>query len=123
MASSVLHVKALRTQLQAFNCCWSTTSTVGTVDPLCITRLAPLETTWCTASGSPIEPEVLLPCTSHWVLLCTRLLIVIMNSVLYSSLDETANTCSLCLSIRPSTMDLETMIHAEIESEDDTQNH
>jgi len=33
------------------------------------------------------------------------------------------NTCSLCLSISPSTMDLETMIHAEIESEDETQNH
>ena len=34
------------------------------------------------------------------------------------------NTCSLCSSISPSTMDLETMIHdAEIESEDETQNH
>jgi len=35
------------------------------------------------------------------------------------------NTCSLCLSISPSTMDLEamSMIHAEIESEDETQNH
>merc|ERR1712031_6618 len=63
-ASSVLRVKALN-----FN--WSRTSTVGTVDSLCITRIAPLDTTWCTASGSPIEPEG-LPCTSHWVLLCTR---------------------------------------------------
>merc|ERR1712031_22309 len=74
-ASSVLRVKALN-----FN--WSRTSTVGTVDSLCITRIAPLDTTWCTASGSPIEPEG-LPCnTSHWVLLCTRLLI--MDSVLSS---------------------------------------
>ena len=29
------------------------------------------------------------------------------------------NTCSLCLSISPSTMDLETMIHAEIQPEDE----
>ena len=46
-----------------------------------IARLAPLDTTWCTASGSPIEPEG-LPCTSYWVLLFTRLLI--MDSVLSS---------------------------------------
>ena len=90
----------------------STTSTVGTIDSLCIARIAPLDTTWCTASGSPIEPEG-LPCTSHWVLLCTRLLIVIyifimiMNSVL-SSL-ETLVDCSLCLSITisPSTMSMD----------------
>ena len=68
----------------------STTSTVGTIDSLCIARIAPLDTTWCTASGSPIEPEG-LPCTSHWVLLCTRLLI--MDSVL-SSL-ETLVLCVL----------------------------
>jgi len=122
MASSVLHVKALN-----FN--WSTTSKVGTVDSLCITitttrteqqqqeqqvqtRIVPLDTTWCTASGSPNEPEG-LPCTSHWVLLCTRLLIVIyifimiMHSVL-SSL-ETLVDCSLCLSITisPSTMSMD----------------
>ena len=103
--SSVLHVKALN-----FN--WSRTSTVGTVDSLCKTRIAPLDTTSSTASGSPIEPEG-LPCTSHWVLLCTRLLIVIyifimiMNSVL-SSL-ETLVDCSLCFSITisPSTMSMD----------------
>ena len=76
MASSVLHVKALN-----FNWSRTWTSTVGTVDSLCITRIVPLDTTWCTASGSPIEPEG-LPCTSHWVLLRTRLLI--MDSVLSS---------------------------------------
>ena len=31
-----------------------------------IARLAPLDTTWCTASGSPIKPEG-LQCTSHCV--------------------------------------------------------
>merc|ERR1711908_26610 len=104
-ASSVLRVKALN-----FN--WSRASTVGTVYSLCITRIAPLDTTWCHASGSPIEPEG-LPCTSHWVLLCTRIADHELCAFIFG------NTCSLCLSISPSTMDLETMIRAEIQSEDE----
>merc|ERR1712046_203607 len=108
-ASSVLRVKALNFNL-------SRTSTVGTVDSLCITRIAPLDTTWCTASGSPIEPEG-LP--------CNKPLGASLYSFAYHGLCALifGNACSLCLSISPSTMDLETMIHAEIESEDDTQNH
>ena len=107
----VPHVKALSLN-------WSTTSTVGTIDPLCIfiyiliTGLAPLDTTWCTASGSPIKPEG-LQCISHCVVPCTHLLI--MHCVISSF----GNICSLCLSIRPLTMDLETIYDTRRDTTED----
>ena len=93
---------------------WSTTlQSVGTVAPLRYYRARNLGYVWCTASGSSIKPEgpgvqaiCALPCTR-------KLIMVSVNS-------SFGNTCSLCWSTRPSTMIMETVIHAEIQSEDET---
>ena len=87
----------------------------GTVDPLCISGLAPLDTTWCTASGSPIKPEG-LQCTiaivCFPVLVCwswTLTLWFHIGNTLFSMLvNKTINDGYL-----------ETMLHAELQPEDE----
>ena len=102
---------------------WSTTSTVGTVDHLRITRLALLDICWCTASGSPIKSEGLWSwCTSHCRIIVRASLYSLFAFIMldcHCVLSSFGNPRSLCLSISPSTMDLKTMMHAEIQSEDE----